>query len=322
MGYRLAVLLFIVCTVFADVTIEFKNDVLLKGPDILLSDISTIKSDDPSVKNELAGLRIGRTALPGYNVNIPTNRIRISTLKPFYDRGLDIVVYGAKNVIVKTDSKTLYGVSLTEQIQKCLFEKLPWPKSKVQITITAVPEVLVIPNEKYSLSIEPASDCDFRGNEPMQVVISDSVREIKRFPIIIRIKIFETVCIADKKLKRKTVLSDADLKLDTRDVTEIHENFYSNIAEIEGKSLDRTILAGTVLTEDMIEVPFLVKRGDKVKIVSREKTAMVTADGIAKKDGRMGDKIQVRNSINNKLVDVWVCGTGEVNLCKEYGGLL
>jgi flagellar basal body P-ring formation protein FlgA len=319
--YAAVILALAAMAAFGSATVEYKDAATVTGPDILLSDIAVIHSADAGEKSALSQVRIGRAALPGYNVAIPTEHLR-NALKPFYDRGADIAVSGASEVSVKTASRAIYEVTLAEELRKRLFERMPWPKAKVQVTFGSVPEKVVIPDKDYRVALEQGSDCDWRGNEIMRALIMNGDEIMKEFPVSVRIKVFGEVCIADKKLKRGTLLSDGDVRMETRDVTEIHENTFSALPSLMGKKLKRTLLAGMVVCESMIEIPPLVRRGDKVVIVSRENTATVTSDGVARQDGLMGQKVQVRNSLNNKLVDAYVTGPGEVDLKNENGGQL
>lgn len=322
MGQGLGIVLLLALTVLADVTVKFRSSAEVMGSDILLSDIAEVQGDNADLVRELGALRVGHAALPGFAINIPTPHLRVAVFKPYYNQGRNIILDGARDVVVKTRSRTLYGVSLTEQIRSVLSGMLPWPTHKLQITFSSIPDELLIPDENYSLTLETASDCDFRGNEPMQAVLSHEGVEIKRFPFNVKIRLFETVCVAGQKLKRKAPLEPEDIRMETRDITEVRNKIFTSPLDLSGKILARTLLVGAILTDEVIDSPPLVKRGDKVRIISREKSAMVSIDGIARKDGRMGEKIPVRNSLNNRLTDAWVCGEGEVSLTWDNGGKL
>ena len=62
----------------------------------------------------------------------------------------------------------------------------------------------------------------------------------------------------------------------------------------------RTIYGNTVLREDLVEMPPLVKRGDLVTILAEVGTLRITALGEVKATGRRGERISVVNLDSRK----------------------
>lgn len=73
------------------------------------------------------------------------------------------------------------------------------------------------------------------------------------------------------------------------------EKYLIDPAQAEGLLLRRPVTAGTALTEDMLEAPREVNRGDLVSAIVQTGAARIEVQGVAESDGRKGEVISVRN---------------------------
>ena len=71
--------------------------------------------------------------------------------------------------------------------------------------------------------------------------------------------------------------------------------FISNTAKAVGLLPRRSIIAGTPLTDDMLQAPLEVERGALVSVIVQNGAAHLEAQGVAEQSGRLGDVISVKN---------------------------
>ncbi len=64
----------------------------------------------------------------------------------------------------------------------------------------------------------------------------------------------------------------------------------------------------------MLKEKPLVKKNEKVKIISGSESVIVSADGVALGDGDMGSEVKVKNTDSGKELIGIVTGTGEVTV--------
>jgi flagella basal body P-ring formation protein FlgA len=76
----------------------------------------------------------------------------------------------------------------------------------------------------------------------------------------------------------------------------------------------RRIFPKTILRRDYVEAPYLVQRGDLVKIVARSEALQLTAQGITKARGRRGERIRVENIDSKKQVYATVVDAATVEV--------
>lgn len=72
--------------------------------------------------------------------------------------------------------------------------------------------------------------------------------------------------------------------------------------DVIGKALKRDVPANTVITDQVLENQVVMKRGDIVTIIAESNALVVRAKGRTVDQGRMGDKIRVKNIASGKEV--------------------
>ncbi|OGS36342.1 MAG: flagella basal body P-ring formation protein FlgA [Elusimicrobia bacterium RIFOXYB2_FULL_49_7] len=303
-----------------NLSVKFHDKASVTGPNILLSDIAEVTSDDAEASLAASQSVIAKAALPGQVRKLRADRIDALNLTVFREQGLKVKVSGSHTVEVRTGFRTLLGVMIQEEARKAILRQMPWSKDKVHLTFSSLPEKITIPDEEYSMSLTPRDDCDWKGNEILDMVVLSGEREISRIPISVRMKVYEVVCVAARKIKRGNSVTDEDIRFEEREITELRDTPFLNGEGLIGRMATRTISEGAVLSDKMIDTPPIVKKGEHVRILSRENNALVALDGIANRDGKLGEKIRVKKLMDLKLIWVYVCGEGLVSLNKEGKG--
>ena len=122
-----------------------------------------------------------------------------------------------------------------------------------------------------------------------------------------------TVVVTSRKLKYGQIVTGDSITLAPRDISHL-ENYVDDPALVVGSLVKRTLNEGTVVDFDAIEQPPVVQRGELVKIVISHNGLLLTANGIARSDGRKDEIIKVKNTSSNKLVYCRVHAPGIVEV--------
>ncbi len=121
------------------------------------------------------------------------------------------------------------------------------------------------------------------------------------------------VVVAEKSLRKGTILSPSDLTLAVKNLNEVSSPGL-DLNSFSGKKLLRNIKAGTVITSPMIATLPLIKRGERVKIVISSGPLHLSATGIARTDGKRDQMIRVQNINSNKIIHCRVAAPGLVEV--------
>ena len=115
-----------------------------------------------------------------------------------------------------------------------------------------------------------------------------------------------------KAMARGNTLMTEDLGSQERVVGEGELIYPGDEDDVVGKVLKKNVAAGTVLTNQMLDSPRVIRRGGLVTIVGQSGPLFVKARGKAEEPGRLGDKIRVKNLSSGREVVGTVADDGTI----------
>ncbi|WP_324863337.1 flagellar basal body P-ring formation chaperone FlgA [Dyella sp.] len=128
----------------------------------------------------------------------------------------------------------------------------------------------------------------------------------------VQLQVYRQVLVIGRPLQRGDGVRADDVRSEERDITRLGYGYVSDLAEVEGRTLSRAMVAGSVLTPNALGGRTAVKAGDQVQLVSRLDGIEVRANGVALGNGDSGSRLRVRNGSSGKVVDAMVTAPGEV----------
>lgn len=128
------------------------------------------------------------------------------------------------------------------------------------------------------------------------------------------VNIYRQVIVARSALSRGSILSPADLSTEEYNISQLRGRIYQNPEELIGMELQRSLSAGTALTDAVIQEPVLVQRGETVVLTATRGNVSIRQTATAMQDGRKGQQISVRNVRSDRVIQAIVTGTGEADV--------
>lgn len=122
------------------------------------------------------------------------------------------------------------------------------------------------------------------------------------------------VYVSVAPISRGETVSESDVQLQLMDSSKLNFGYITDKSEIIGMVANRNIAADTVITPRMINLPKLVKRGEKVEIIAEIDGVVIRVEGEALEDGAKGDMIRVRNTSSKKVIEAVVIAPGKVKV--------
>ncbi|MFN3135399.1 MAG: flagellar basal body P-ring formation chaperone FlgA [Candidatus Kryptonium sp.] len=159
---------------------------------------------------------------------------------------------------------------------------------------------------------------NYRGYQTFKIQIcsDDSVKEIF---ISALVRTFENVLVARKKLKRGVVIDSKDKIFDLFlfekvETTFLRDDYVCDVSKILGKEIKKPVREGEIIFENYFEDLPLVKAGERVRVIARAGNIKIETIGIAKRDGRLNEKVRILNPNSGKLFYGKVIGEGVVEV--------
>lgn len=129
-----------------------------------------------------------------------------------------------------------------------------------------------------------------------------------------KVSVFRNVLVSTKLLSRGESIRPGDLKLASRNLADLPHGYLQDYDDSLGMNVKRRIMPDTAVTPAMLKKPQLIKRGQKVSIISDAGRAQVRMLGKALAGGAAGDRIQVQNASSSRKLEGVVTSDGAVRI--------
>ena len=138
----------------------------------------------------------------------------------------------------------------------------------------------------------------------------------KPWTIYVPVKVtgYTNVVVIARNVKRGHILSRHDLVYEKRELSRLHNGYYLSINELIGKQLKRPLMRNNIIYQHATEEPDLIKRGQDVMLTAATNGISVEIKAKALSDGKMGQRIRVKNLSSKRVVEGVVIGSHAVKI--------
>ncbi len=129
-----------------------------------------------------------------------------------------------------------------------------------------------------------------------------------------RVKVYRDVVVTTRAVPRGTVIGEADIRLEQREVSTQTAGYLESPQLAVGRVSRRPMSIGSVIEPAALRKPRLVRRGDRVTIWANSGRLMVQMKGKALMDGAAGERVRVKNLSSGRVVEGTVTASGEIRV--------
>ena len=310
----LGLVLLLVATPGLALEIRLRQQVEVAGDMVRLGELGEILGAEGGLQQALEPLELFAAPEPGGERKL--SAAEISQMFAQKAAGMPEVSWsGAKTLTLKRPGQQFGPAQIEALIAQFLQQnKAKLPKAQVRFRISQPPAPFTLPAGKVSSEIIP-SDPGLLKSRSMTLIFRADGRLLKTLLVRGEMEVVTAVVAAAADLERGTLLSAKDLQLIERDLGGLRDPYFDP-AELLGKKLKRPVRSGEILLPAMVDSPAVIKRGDVVSMQLRGAGFSLSAQGIARQDGLVGETILVRNSNSRQDISCQVTGPGQVSV--EY----
>ncbi|WP_083265700.1 flagellar basal body P-ring formation chaperone FlgA [Pseudomonas sp. 1D4] len=122
------------------------------------------------------------------------------------------------------------------------------------------------------------------------------------------------VLVSRVSIERGATLEASQLERKVMPLERLRQGFHQDPAEVVGQSARRSLRAGQVIGPANLAPPVLVRRGQRVTVLATAGGLNASVEAEALEDGRLGERIKLRNVSSRKPLEAKVTGPGQVRL--------
>ena len=303
----------------AEIQIQLKETAVVHGSQVLLSSIATVSCSDPVRKKEaedvevrLLDLTLASETISQRFVNI---RLRIAGF-PMED----LTLSGAdETVVVFEPSQKLTDTQVEELALVVMTQALNVAPEDLKVLLQSG-FVQTLPKNLHDVDglqlkiLPPARQSLGPVTLPIQIWHIDKL-------LFARTAVFDVrrrhhVAVARTSLSREIPIDESNVQFENRFMTTEVDELEPN--QILGRSVRGNVVAGGIVqmrdlqTTARLDADILVKKGDDIQVIAMVRRLRTSIRNIeALEDGRLGDRIRMKNRDSGKEIVCEIIGPGQ-----------
>lgn len=191
-----------------------------------------------------------------------------------------------------------------EALRTAISSRVPGDPARIVVSELTLPREFALPEGARLRVLLPGRD-RMLGRMSFQLVVVGPQRREAVWASA-RVEVLADVVVAGRNLGRGEVLAADDLTTGRMPVSRLPAGSVTRADPLVGQRLARRVPVGRPVTERMVEVPPVVRRGDRLTLVVRRPGLTVTAMGEAREDGAPNGVIAVTNLSSRRTVQARV----------------
>lgn len=274
--------------------IDMLPRVNVDGDPVLLGDIAAISGQDTTLVDKLKILEVGRAPLPGKSRQIEVAYVALRLKQNSIP--LDQVVLNEITPTTVVRNSTIVSQDLIKSvIRDAVFRENFFQGRRGVVRDIRVADDLVVPTGDLSYRVTFAEKSIRSNKIPVSVAVFVNGKQHHKIWATLLVDILQEVVVLKRTMRRYQRITADDIQLVDMNLADIPQNAITSDQDILDKRITKSLLSGTVLRTDIVELPPLIKRGDIVTVKAVSGALLVTILGKAKGNGHQGERIKIVN---------------------------
>ena len=278
----------------AGVRIDLQARAMVDRDPVLLADIATLHGGDADMVAELASLVMGRAPLPGKSRKIDAAYVALRLKQRGIPAGQVILNRTAETTMVRS-STHIGRKEIEAAVRDALRNRDLFQGRHGTIKEILVSRDITAPTGDISYKVKFPENRSIASTIPVSVSVFVDGVYYRKVWATLKADVLQEVVVLKHAMRRHQRITAENVKRVSMNLADVPQNAITVDQDILGKRVTKSLLSGTVLRTDTVELPPLIKRGDVVVLKAASEVLQVTALGQAKSSGQQGERIKIVN---------------------------
>ncbi len=185
-------------------------------------------------------------------------------------------------------------------------------QSRIEVSVGYIDPRLRLPTCDQELELSLNGSQRAVGKIQVQVQCNGVAPWRKFVPA--EVKVYQAILVASSNLPRGTLIDTHHFSVMETDVATLRRTPILNPESALDMELKYSLTAGTAISQEILQRPKVIKRGDLVQLIAETEALLIRQQGEALQDGEVGKTINVRNNSSNLTVQATVVSAGRVKI--------
>jgi len=292
-------------------TVTFHEEAEVTASHVTLADVAAF-DEDSALAKALASKQIAFSPKAGASITVTKRSIKDKLIRQTPEN-TDIIWEGAPAILVTRRGIPIVPQDIEATITEYLFEKSDdLPSADYSFVPRELPLPFMLPTGALEIDVIPANP-NVIGSRRITLIYKVDGKIVKNISIRGKLKAMAPVAILTQNVKRGSILHPNMVQLQTKDLGKLRTPC-TDLREVLGKRLTRSLRSGVVLDLSSIEFPPVIRKGQLVKILLRNNGLQLSATGISSMNGKQDQIIRVINTGSQKMIYCKVLSPGIVEV--------
>jgi flagellar basal body P-ring formation protein FlgA len=291
-------------------TIGLRPEVTVKGSNVTLADIADLTGNDEALLAQLACMPVGSIAEPRL-----LSRKEIAELIRNTEAGKGEVLFaGADFTRISPAMRELGLGEIVPVLKSYLASVTSWREDEIDIRCIDNLKPIEVPEGEMQLRVvSRGAPANFRS-ALLQLEPSMDGKPQRTFWVKAEISVRARVVKVAKPVAYRGVLMPDDLCELVADIGDPTAEYVRTTADAAGKVATRALRPGEFLTRRSVGDADFIRSGAMVQLLVETGSLRMSVTVRALQNGKLGDRIKVRNMDSDRVITAVVTGRGEVRV--------
>jgi flagellar basal body P-ring formation protein FlgA len=293
--------------------VNLTNETTIDGEQILLGNIAQISADEEKNKR-LREISLGFSPNIGMKREIFRDTILLNIIAAGFSIN-DFTLQSSPKIIVYRSSQILSQDLMREAVEKAVLANFQSEKVETKITKLQLPEKILLPKGNIEVFAAPMSGVrNFLAPFTVLLEIKVDGKTRQRASANVEIETFAEVLVMNKNLSSNERITENDVRKAKVRLEKPLSNYLLEAAKLHGKKLIKNLSEDEPLLLTSIIPDAVIRTGDMVEIVGQSGKMQIIVQGEARANGRIGERIPVKNSQSGIILQATVVEEGLVKV--------
>jgi flagella basal body P-ring formation protein FlgA len=215
---------------------------------------------------------------------------------------------------IQVPPQKLTGEDIRRALDRSVSAQLDEGIGEIRIRVVEPREAVSIPQGKVDLTVTAGEGDKELGRRSFQVGIAVGGRLVETLDVLADVEAITELVVPIRSIQVDEAIQPEDVIVKRTAMTTAIDEFAKSPDVVVGKRALKPLRALAPIRQNSLGFVYAVRKGDRVTIEARRGGLLITATGVTKAGGQMGQSIPVTNQDSGKEIRGRVVGPGVVRV--------
>lgn len=280
---------------------------------LTVGDIASVQAEMTEAALRLRAVSLGYAPNVGMTREITRDRIALAIAAAGFAEGT-VRLEAPPVVLIRRAAQIVDSFLIREAIEHATLDALNASGATARLSKLELPVNVEAPAGQLEVRATAGQVRDVFSPFTVFVELWQDGRIVKRFNAIAQVEAFAPVLVIAREIAANTRLRQDSYKTEVKRLERPLNQYVTDPERLRGMAVRRAMARGEVILTDAISSEIVVRPGDQVKIIGQSGALQLMVKGEARAAGRIGDRIQVKNSQSGAMLQAIVADEGVVRI--------